>query len=177
MNRQYSPFRAPKARGLPGRSLYVIDIENMVGSCELSSADAEKIRIRVHLTVAPRDSDHTVIAASHYNAPAAYFGWAGTAQRLARSGKDGADTALLDAISDAAWVADHYDRVVLASGDHAFTYAVAALKAEGVQVIVIRPDTGLSNRMRLVAGPDLMLLQSAMPAHVVNLSRTNEEAA
>ncbi|TNB74195.1 NYN domain-containing protein [Arthrobacter sp. BB-1] len=74
-------------------------------------------------------------------------------------------------------VCRHYDRVVLASGDHAFAYAVAALKAEGVQVIVIRPDTGFSNRMRLVAGPDLMLLKSPVPANVINLFRTNKKAA
>lgn len=160
-----------------GRTLYVIDVENMAGSCELSAVDVAKIRTRIHMTVEPRSGDHTVIGASHFNAAAAYFGWSGTVQRLARSGKDGADMALLDAISDVSWIADHYDRIVLASGDHAFAYAVAALKAEGVQVIVIRPDAGFSNRMRLVAGPDLMLLKSPAPTNVINLFRTNKKAA
>lgn len=177
MTRKHSPQRATKTNRLHGRTLYVIDVENMAGSCELTAVDVAKIRTRIHMTVEPRSGDHTVIAASHFNAAAAYFGWSGTVQRLARSGKDGADMALLDAISDASWIAGHYDRVVLASGDHAFTYAVAALKAEGVQVIVVRPDTGFSNRMRLVAGPDLMLLKSPVPANVINLFRTHKKAA
>jgi hypothetical protein len=177
MKRQHSPSRAFEARGLRGRTLYVIDVENMACSCHITTADVAKIRTRIHSTVEPRRGDHTVIAASHHNAPAAYFGWAGTARRLARSGKDGADTALLEVIADTAWVANHYDRVVLASGDHAFTYAVAALKAAGVHVIVIPPDTGFSTRMRLVAGTDIALLRSAIPANIINLFQTTKEVA
>lgn len=177
MKWQHSPSRATQAHGLHGRTLYLVDIENMVGSWQLAVADVAKTRARIHAAVAPRDDDHTVIAANHYNAPAAYFGWTGSAQRLARSGKDGADTALLEVIADAAWVANRYSRVVVASGDHAFAYAVAALKAAGLEVIVVRPDTGFSNQMRLVAGQDVVRLGSPLPANVINLFRTSKDVA
>ena len=94
-----------------------------------------------------------------------------------RSGKDGADTVLLEAIGDVAWIAGHYDRIVLASGDHIFANAVAALKAAGVRVIVISPDTGLSARMRLAASPDLVRLGATTPSNVVTLFRTKKGAA
>lgn len=177
MNRQLSPSRAFKTRGLRGRTLYVVDIENMAGSCDPTQVDVAKAQTRIHSAVRPEDGDHTVIAASHYNAAAAYFGWDGPVQRLARSGKDGADTVLLEAISDIAWIVDHYDRVVLASGDHIFAQAVAALKAAGVQVIVVAPDRGLSARMRLAAGPQLVRLEATNPSNVVNLFRIKKDAA
>ncbi|WP_424348044.1 NYN domain-containing protein [Kocuria sp. CH-021] len=177
MKRQYSPLRATEDRRLHGRALFVIDIENMVGSCRLDVADVARTRTRIHAAVNLGAGDHTVIAASHYNAEAAYFGWAGPAQRLARSGKDGADLALLEVIDDAAWVAHRYERVVLASGDHAFAYAVAALKAAGVQVLVIPPDTGFSPQMRLVAGPDVARLGSPLPANVISLFRATKDVA
>lgn len=177
MNRQYSPYRASNAPALYGRTLYVVDVENMVGSCELTAAEVIAVQARIYSAVRPDNRDHTVIAASHHNATAAYFGWAGPVQRLARSGKDGADTVLLEAIGDIAWIAGHYDRVVLASGDHIFANAVAALKAAGVRVIVITPDTGLSARMRLAAGPNLVRLGATISPNVVTLFRTKKDAA
>ncbi|MGW1799206.1 NYN domain-containing protein [Streptomyces sp. NPDC001984] len=175
MKQQRSPQRTTKARRMHGRALYLIDIENMACSCKVSVAEVAKIRTRVHAAVGPVLGDHTVIAASHRNAPATYFGWTGSVQRLARSGKDGADTALLEVIEDAAWVASRYTRVVIASGDHAFAYAVAALKAAGCEVIVIPPDTGFSLKMRVAAGPDVVRLGSAIPANVISLFRTTKD--
>lgn len=177
MNRQFSPYRASKAPGLRGRTLYVVDVENMVGSCELTAAEVIGVQGRIYSVVRPENGDHTVIAASHHNATAAYFGWVGPVQRLARSGKDGADSVLLEAIGDIAWIAAHYDRIVLASGDHIFANAVAALKAAGVRVIVIAPDAGLSSRMRLAAGPNLLRLGATIPTNVRTLFHSKKDAA
>ncbi|MDQ4489819.1 NYN domain-containing protein [Sinomonas sp. ASV486] len=176
MDRQYSPSRATKVRGLRGRTLYVVDLENMACTCEPSAGDVARIRTRIHAAVEPGHGDHTVIAVSHHNAPAAYFGWTGSAQRLARSGKDGADTALLEVIEDILWVAAHYDQVVLASGDHAFAYAVAALKAAGIRVVVISPDRGFSEQMRLAAGRDLVRLGPSIPSNVIALFTETKDA-
>lgn len=177
MNQQFIPYGASNAPGLHGRTLYVVDVENMVGSCELTAAEVIRVQARICSAVRPENGDHTVIAASHHNATAAYFGWVGPVQRLARSGKDGADTVLLEAISDIAWIAGHYDQIVLASGDHIFANAVAALKAARVRVIVIAPDTGLSARMRLAAGPNLVRLGVTIPHNAVTLLRTKKDAA
>jgi hypothetical protein len=177
VDRKHGPSRAPRLPGLCGRTLRLVDIENMVGSCQLSLGDVARARVRINAAIAPRAQDHTVIAASHYNAPAAYFGWTDPVRRLARSGKDGADLALLEVIADVSWVAARYDRVVVASGDHAFAPAVAELKGAGVEVIVIRPDTGFSARMRLAAGPDVVALGSSLPAKVINLFPSSKDAA
>lgn len=177
MDRKHGPLRPPRFGGLRGRTLRLVDIENMVGSCQLSLGDVARARVRINAAVAPGTDDHTVIAASHYNAPAAYFGWAGPVRRLARSGQDGADLALLEVVADVGWVAARYERVVVASGDHAFAPAVAELKGAGVEVIVIRPDTGFSARMRLAAGPDVVPLGSSLPANVINLFPSSKEAA
>lgn len=177
MHRQLSPLRAPKARGLRGRTLYLIDIENMAGTSEPTMAEVISIQSRIRWTVPPDNGDHTVIASSHHNAAATYFGWTGPAQRLARSGKDGADTALIEAISDTAWIADHYNSVVIASGDHIFAPAVAALKTARIHVIVIAPDSGLSPRMRLAAGPDLVWLENAVPSETASMFSTEKDAA
>jgi hypothetical protein len=177
MKRQYSPSRATKARGLRGRTLYLIDLENMAGSSELCFADVAKAQVRIRGAVTPAVTDHTVIASSHHNAAASYFGWTGSAQRLARSGQDGADDALLEVVSDVTWIAARYDHVVIASGDHAFASAVAALKAAGCRVTVVAPDVGLSNRMRLAGGEDVVSMASAIPDNVISIFRTSKDVA
>src|SRR5687768_13994597 len=80
---------------------------------------------------------------------------------------EGADPALLEELHDPVWVADRYGHVVIASGDHSFADAVAAVKFAGCPVTVIAPDVGLSKRMRLVAGPDLVRLGSPFPADII----------
>lgn len=177
MNRQFSPNRASSALGLHGRTLYVVDVENMVGSCELTVPEVVAVQARIYAVVRPESGAHAVIAASHHNATAAYFGWAGPAQRLVRSGKDGADIVLLEAIADTAWIVGHYGQVVIASGDHIFANAVAALKAAGVRVIVIAPETGLSSRMRLAAGPNLVSLRTTISPSVKSLTFKKKDAA
>ncbi|WP_406357313.1 hypothetical protein OHB56_33120 [Streptomyces sp. NBC_01635] len=169
--------RKAKADKVPDRTLYLIDIENMACSCDLTVSRVAQICARIRAAIEPVPGDHTVIAASHYNASAAFFGWKGGVQRLARSGKDGADAALLEVVEDTAWTAARYARVVIASGDHAFAYAVAGLKVAGCEVIVIPPDTGFSPQMRLVAGPGLVRLGPAMPDNVISLFRRNDKDA
>jgi hypothetical protein len=177
MKRQYSPSGASEARRLRARTLFLIDLENAARSCDLSLADVARTQARIMAAVPRGEYDHTVVAVSHHNALAAYFGWSGPTQRLARSGQDGADTALLEVVADHSWVASRYDRVVVASGDHAFAEAVAALKATRLHVIVIAPDTGLSARMKLAAGPDRVPLGSPIPANVTSLFRATMDTA
>ncbi|MFB9074411.1 NYN domain-containing protein [Citricoccus parietis] len=85
--------------------------------------------------------------------------------------------ALLEAVADIPWIAERYRRVVIASGDHAFTFAVASLRAAGVEVIVIRPDIGFSSALRRAAGPNVVSLGSRPPANVVNLFTHTKDAA
>lgn len=175
--RNTCPYGAPNARDLCGRTLYLVDIENMVGSSAPTRSEVAQIERRICAAVQPCAGDHTVVAASHHNALAMSLGWTGTAQRKWRSGIDGADLALLEAVADIPWIAERYRRVVIASGDHAFTFAVASLRAAGVEVIVIRPDIGFSSALRRAAGPNVVSLGSRLPANVVNLFTHTKDAA
>lgn len=177
MTTKTCPNGAPHVRNLCGRTLYLVDIENMVGRSELTHEQVAQTQRRIHAAVQPAKGDHTEIAASHHNALAMIYGWHGSARRQMRSGCDGADRALLDAIADAEWVAKRYSRVVIASGDHAFAFAVAALQALGVEVIVLRPDRGFSSAMRLAAGGNVRPLGSPLPTNVYTLFAHTKDAA
>lgn len=118
-----------------------------------------------------------MIACNGTNAAAVHLSWTGTATRRVRSGRDGADAALLELIDDAKWVAARYGRVVIATGDGGFAEAVASLKAAGCTVVVIAPDTGLSKRMRLAAGPHLVRLAPSEAVSSLNKHEPTEEIA
>lgn len=159
------------------RTLCLIDIENMACTNDITLCKVEEIQQRVNSTIDLCACHQTVIAASHHNSFEAAFGWKGAAQRYIRSGRDGADLALLEHIADYSWVAERYQQVVIASGDHIFATAVARLKAMGLEVVVIAPDHGLSAAMRFAAGPNLIHLGSAVPQNVTTLYRQNQDAA
>jgi len=159
------------------RTLFVVDIENMVGKSELTIAEVAQTQVRIFNAVPHSEGDHVILGFSHHNDEAAVFGWSGSAQRVMRSGEDGADLALLESLENFERVARLYETVVFASGDHFFSFAVARLKSLGCNVKVIAPDRGLSNQMRLAAGPGVVKLGSAFPAGVVQLLRNDKDAA
>ncbi|WP_353709414.1 hypothetical protein ABRQ22_10060 [Cellulosimicrobium sp. ES-005] len=136
------------------RTIRFIDIENLTGTgclCE----DAVRVTQVFIDQVSPRCvGDHEVLAVSHErNAPAAFLGWNGSAQFLLRPGHDGADLALLAELENVEFLATRYNRVVIASGDHAFAPTITALKAAGIDVLVIGPVGHVARQVRLAAGP------------------------
>ncbi|MFD7022502.1 N-6 DNA methylase [Promicromonospora sukumoe] len=76
----------------------------MACSDELDVAAVGKIRQRILAAVPYQAGDHTALATSHHNAAAAWFGWARSAQRLVRSGKDSADLERIEVMSDVEWI-------------------------------------------------------------------------
>lgn len=130
-----------------GRTLHVVDIENLAGGSG-GCADEAVARYRETVRVAP--GDHAVIASGPTMLVAAAHAWPGACVRLGR-GLDGADDALLEEL-DPGFVAAHYDRVVIGSGDHAFAPAVVALRRLGVAVIVVGPEPmAISRELRRLA--------------------------
>jgi len=115
-----------------GRTLHVIDIENLAGGSG-GNAAAAIAAYRTTVRVAP--GDHIVIGSGPTMLVEAAHAWPGARVLLGR-GLDGADRALLDEL-DPGFVRTHYDRVVIASGDHAFGPLVAALRALAVVVLVV----------------------------------------
>ena len=156
------------------RTLCLVDIENMACGSELRQAKVARLQRQIEATAGLCDGDQVVIAAGPSKAQAAWQGWKGSARRLLGKGSDGADLALLEAIEDLQWVVDRFKRVVIASGDHIFAPAVAALKARGVEVTVVAPPVGLSKQMRLAAGPDLKSLMFSL-AHEIHAVYTQRQ--
>src|SRR4051794_14504142 len=120
-----SPRKAP-------RTLHLIDLENLAGSPDFSSADADAVRRSYDRTVGIGPDDLVIVAASHYSAPAAWFGWPNV-RRLVRSGPNGADLALLQVVANER-IAERFSSIIVASGDGIFAEAAARLQAAGCTV-------------------------------------------
>ena len=116
----------------------MIDIENLVGGSGAGPTAVGPALSAYRSAVAVGGGDHALIGSGPTLAIAAGLAWPGAQLRLGH-GLDGADRALLDAL-DPGFVAAHYDRVVVASGDHAFAPLVGALRARGVAVVVVTRD-------------------------------------
>lgn len=136
------------------RTIRFIDIENLAGTGRLCEDAVRVTQVFIDRLSPRRVGDHEVLAVSHErNAVAAFFGWSGSAQLLMRHGHDGADLALLTELDNLEFLATRYDRLVIASGDHAFAPAITALKAAGLDVLVIGPAGHVARQVRLAAGP------------------------
>jgi hypothetical protein len=99
--------------------------------------------------VRPEGGDLCVIACNHGAGVEVAFNWPG-ARYLWRSGRDGADLALLGVL-EAESVPERFETVILASGDGLFAGRVAELARRGVHVTVVANETSLSRRLRLAA--------------------------
>jgi|DEB0MinimDraft_10_1074344.scaffolds.fasta_scaffold00334_9 1-aminocyclopropane-1-carboxylate deaminase/D-cysteine desulfhydrase-like pyridoxal-dependent ACC family enzyme len=127
-----------------GRTIVLVDLENLCGSGDPSLAECQWAQILV-ASVTNDPQAHVVVAVSHHAAKVAMFAWVG-GRILMKSGPNGADLALLEVI-DQENVAERFDRVVVASGDGIFADAVAKLAEAGIVVDVVSPESGASKRL------------------------------
>lgn len=132
------------------RSIHLIDIENLARWPRPSRA-AVRRAAGAYAEAAPiGNRDLVVIACNHGAALEVGLSWPTAHRLIARSGRDGADRALLDVIAHEA-IASRFERVVIGSGDGAFADAAAGLAAAGVDVTVVGPEGGLSTALCLAA--------------------------
>jgi hypothetical protein len=144
-----------------GRRLVLIDVENVVGGLVCSEEAAEDARCAIARAIGAHPMDQVVVATCHKGY--AYVAWTWPkARRLVRSGEDGADLALLDVLGED--VREHFQHVVLVSGDGIFAEAVTALGAYGVTVTVAARRGHLSNRLRLAAARVVHLDEPRLPS-------------
>ena len=117
------------------RELHLIDIENEIGKAEPSATEVAQFR---HFYLAfnnvPQDAHIVVGASSPLALLAIADGWPG-ARSVYKQGKDGADLALLDVISQER-INDRFAKIVIASGDGIFAGPAHELHAEGKDVSV-----------------------------------------
>ncbi len=123
--------KSPLSRG---RQLVLVDIENLAGGACLRAAAVRSAKEGLVATGQIGAKDHVVIGTSHIGLVQVGSTWEGV-RYVVRSGRDGADLALLDVIAED--VAHRFESVVLASGDRIFAPAVADLAAAGVATTVI----------------------------------------
>jgi hypothetical protein len=135
----------------PERTLHVVDIENLAGAAIPSLALVSETQGRYLKQLVLEPDDQVVMAASHLALLDAACGWPNARYRV-RSGKDGADLALLDVLEHEN-IAARFSHVVIGSGDGIFGRAAARLAAGGVRVTVVsRPGSLNAGLARAAAG-------------------------
>jgi hypothetical protein len=92
--------------------------------------------------------DHIVVASSHISLLEAGSNW-DRVRRVVRSGSNGADLALLDALTED--ISSRYEELILASGDGIFTPAIAELASSGLATTVIGWRGSVARTLQLVA--------------------------
>ncbi len=147
------------------RTIHLIDIENLVGSPDPTTAQVREVRDHYEGRYV-RYGDLIVVACSHHAFGSVAWEWP-RARLVPRSGKDGADLALLGVIAGER-VAERFRHVVVASGDAIFTDAVARLGMQGVSVTVIARHESLSRTLRF-ASRQHVLLPRLQASHVETL--------
>ncbi|RNL78479.1 NYN domain-containing protein [Nocardioides marmorisolisilvae] len=144
-----------KKRVLRGRRLIVVDIENLVGGAGITQAQAAAAHRCVTSAVAMRPGEQVIIGTSHVGLLSSGIGWRGP-RMVVRSGKDGADLALLEVLKDE-HIEERFDEVVIVSGDGIFTDAVLVLREAGVFVTVVSRNDACSKRLRLAADQTVLV--------------------
>jgi NYN domain len=147
MKSRASQIRIFRGLSIEGRSIHLVDVENLAGSSAACLGGVAELRWRYEAAADVGLMDHLVIATGAVAAPAAWFDWS-TARRLVRRGINGADHALLGVITSEN-LAGRFERVVIASGDGIFADACARLQATGCHVTVVTRPEALSTRLRL----------------------------
>lgn len=137
-------YLVPNRRGqrvahLPvGRALHLVDLENLAGGSDASAELVEETVAAYRAAASVGPVDLVIVASGTRLALDAGLAWPG-ARLVVGRGLDGADRALLAEMADSVWVATHFDRVVLGSGDGIFSDALASIRARGVATgLVIR---------------------------------------
>jgi hypothetical protein len=138
--------RATRARAAhvpPGRTLHLVDAENLMGG-PLAGQQALRAAFRSYTRLAQvKPLDHVVIGVNPALALSVMDLWP-SARLVIGRGRDGADNALLATVTEVEWMASRYDRLVIGSGDHAFAFAAAAFYAVGLRVDVVARGSSLS---------------------------------
>jgi len=122
----------------------LIDIENVVGASELTAANVIEVKNAMDLMEGANVMQ--VVACSHHNAEAVMFNWP-KARIILKSGKDGADLALIKVATDED-IAKRFNRVVIASGDGIFTTIAKELSEQGVEVSIVCGRGALSKNLK-----------------------------
>ena len=138
-----------------GRVIHFIDIENIAGGPELTVESVRRAK-QIYLRSGVYElGDLIYIACSRANGVVTGLGWP-EGHLVCATGRDGADFELIEAIKRER-VPERFAQVVIASGDGIFSTRAEVLRRAGVEVTVIAPAGGLSNRLRQAASSAVLI--------------------
>lgn len=138
-----------------GRALHLVDLENVIGDPRAHGPGVARAYEAVLRTGNHRCGDLVVVAANARMLAQLAFTPHTACQLMVGSGPDGADLRLM-AWGSPAWIAQRFDRLVVASGDGIFADVVHATCERGMSVEVLHGRGGVSARLRR---PDVPLLR------------------
>ncbi len=127
----------------------LVDIENLAGTPSPTAQEVLAVKAALGLVVPGFDRLQRIVACSHHAAAVVSFEFPG-ARHLWRSGRDGADLALMDVLENER-VDERYEQVTICSGDGIFAEAAAWLAGRGVEVTVVSLRGHLAARLELAA--------------------------
>ena len=130
------------------RQLRLVDLENLAGQPVVSLDNATTVAHRLEEVLPLGAADLQAVATAHVSGFAAKAAFPGAAVQW-RSGKDGADLALLDYAGELPLTRFH--ELVVASADGIFSGLMHAAKAAGLTVTVVADTTRASRRMLALA--------------------------
>lgn len=134
--------------GSSGRTLVLVDIENLAGNGRLTPAATRDSAALVQAAI-PAVDTQVIVACNKLNIVNVMFDWP-DARILVGLGPHAADLALIDAINHEN-VEARFARVIIGSGDGIYAEPAARLAATGIDVTVLIGYGGLSHRLRLAA--------------------------
>lgn len=149
------------------RALHLIDLENLCGAGSTTAEDAARVLAAYvdAVKIGPADSIH--IGVAHHMATAVMPVLCVFPGRLhVRSGRDGAETALLDSI-DLTHISTRFSRLIIASADRTFTEAANEARRLGMTVWQVTGRGGLSHELSRVADRRMRLRLPRPPAEVL----------
>lgn len=141
----------------PSRALHLVDLENLAGTASVTERTARMVAADYLTASMHADGDLVVVASSHHNGFAARLAFPGSTVRW-RSGRDGADLALLDAYSE--FNASRFGRLVIGSGDGILARVVTVASESGLNVTVVTRRLSASTTLRCAAD-DVVFLGGA----------------
>ena len=119
-----------------GRTLHILDIENLCGTARPDNAEVAFMVDRYSTAMDVLPGDQLVMAASSGGTAFAAKLARPSAQVLFRKGQDGADRAILETVQPRL-VSSRFGRVILGSGDHIFAGLADEMSELGVFVEIV----------------------------------------
>lgn len=131
-----------------GRQAVLVDIENLAGGPDATRDEFTQVWQTLRGgALALRPGDVVAIAASRHAAQQAVPAlWGEAVQWRWRDGVDGADNALLE-FMDVTHIAQCFSRLVIASGDHAFSSLARGARRRGMAVHQVVGRGGASREL------------------------------